>query len=271
MPEGHVTHRLAADLTDGFGGREVRVSSPQGRFAASAALLDASMLGKAEACGKQLLIRFEAPIRDPIVQIHLGLVGRLQLRPLGAPVGQVRLRINDDVVAADLSGPQLCRLVTPAEQVGVMAALGADPLRCDADPQAAWLRIHASSMPVAALLMDQRVTAGVGNIYRAEVLFRHRIDPFCTGNRLKRHSWEAIWADLVYLMALGVRDARIDTVFPEHTPQAMGRPERIDAHGGEVYVYRRDGQPCLVCGSRVRTAVLEGRNLYWCGRCQRRH
>ena len=56
----------------------------------------------------------------------------------------------------------------------------------------------------------------------------------------------------------------------EHLPEAMGREPRVDRHGGEVYVYRRAGQPCLVCATPVRTQVLEGRNLYWCPRCQRR-
>ncbi|HKH54262.1 MAG TPA: zinc finger domain-containing protein, partial [Propionibacteriaceae bacterium] len=63
---------------------------------------------------------------------------------------------------------------------------------------------------------------------------------------------------------------RIDTVRPEHTPEAMHRPPRQDIRGGEVYVYRRTGQPCLVCGSAIRTEVLAGRNLFWCGKCQRR-
>ena len=60
------------------------------------------------------------------------------------------------------------------------------------------------------------------------------------------------------------------TVRDEHGPQAQRRDPRVDRHGGEVYVYRRAGQPCLVCGTEIRTAVLEGRNLYWCSRCQRR-
>ena len=55
---------------------------------------------------------------------------------------------------------------------------------------------------------------------------------------------------------------------PEHSPEAMGRPARVDDHGGEVYVYRRAGQACHVCGSRVRTEILSGRNLFWCPRCQ---
>ena len=58
-----------------------------------------------------------------------------------------------------------------------------------------------------------------------------------------------MWDDLVELMAEGVRTGRIDTVRPEHTPEAMGRPPRVDDHGGEVYVYRRTGQPCHVCGA----------------------
>jgi endonuclease-8 len=77
-----------------------------------------------------------------------------------------------------------------------------------------------------------------------------------------------MWDDLVELMAHGVRTGTIDTVRPEHTPEAMGRPPRVDDHGGEVYVYRRTGQPCLVCGAVVRTRVLGGRNLFWCPRCQ---
>ena len=116
--------------------------------------------------------------------------------------------------------------------------------------------------------MDQGVFAGVGNIYRAEVLYRHRLDPFRPGRTLRRGQFDAVWADLVELMAEGVRTGRIDTVRPEHLPEAMGRPPREDRHGGEVYVYRRAGQPCLVCGRRVRITELAGRNLYWCTRCQ---
>jgi len=101
-----------------------------------------------------------------------------------------------------------------------------------------------------------------------EVLYRHRIHPLRPGHTLRVGQWRAIWADLVDLMAEGVRTGRIDTVRPEHTPEAMGRPPRVDDHGGEVYVYRRTGQPCLVCGSRVRTAVLVGRNVFWCPHCQ---
>ena len=78
-----------------------------------------------------------------------------------------------------------------------------------------------------------------------------------------------MWDDLVVLMAEGVRTGRIDTVHvPSTRPRRWAGRRGVDDHGGEVYVYRRTGEPCFVCGSTVRTEVLAGRNLFWCPRCQ---
>jgi endonuclease VIII len=270
MPEGHTLHRLALDLSEAFAGERVRVSSPQGRFADSAALLDGQVVTGAEAWGKQLFVEFPG---EQHVHIHLGLYGKLDLKPYTAepplPVGQVRLRLVGGDTFADLRGATTCNLVTTAQRDAVVAKLGPDPLRDDADPGRAWLRISRSRTTIGALLMDQSVLAGVGNVYRAEVLFRQRIDPMRPGNTLRRQQWDAIWDDLVELMKDGVEKNRIDTVRDEHTPEAMGRPPRKDDHGGEVYVYRRNGQPCLVCGTSVRTTELQQRNLFWCPKCQR--
>lgn len=266
MPEGHTLHRLARDLDDAFLCTRPRVSSPQGRFERSAQLICGRPFGGAQAHGKHLFLDFG----DQVVHIHLGLIGAFRLAAPAPPRGQIRLRIETENVAADLSGPQVCTLRTPAEAAVRAAALGPDPLRPDADERVAWNRIRRSSRPIAALLMDQSVLSGVGNVYRAEVLFRQRVRPDTEGRQLSRRSWSAIWTDLTELMPLGVTHNRIDTVRAEHTPEVMGRPPRIDDHGGEVYVYRRAGEPCHVCGSRIRTSSLAGRNLFWCGRCQRR-
>lgn len=267
MPEGHVTHRLARTLSADFAGGGVAVSSPQGRFADAAALLDGSDLVSAEACGKHLFVEFSG---DRIVWIHLGLIGKLQFADLDTPGSPetLRLRIAARGMRADLRGPQWCRLITPAEKDAVVQSAGPDPLRGDADPERAWAKVHRSRKPIGALMMDQAIFAGVGNIYRAEVLFRHGIDPLVPGNVISRETFDSVWADLVELMPLGVRDGRIDTVLPEHTPEAMGRPPRVDRHGGEVYVYRRAGEPCLVCGIEVARSDLVGRHLYWCPTCQ---
>lgn len=272
MPEGHTLHRLAGELTTAFAGRPVRVGSPQGRFADSAALLDGQVLEGAQAWGKQLFVEFPG---ERFVHVHLGLIGKFDVHigvgEVPLPVGQVRLRIAaaDASAYADLRGATACELWTAEQRDAVIARSGPDPIRPDADPLRAWERIRRSRQPIGGLLMNQKVLAGVGNVYRAELLFRHRMHPLRPGNTLRVGQWQAMWDDLVVLMAEGVRTGRIDTVRPEHTPEAMGRAPRRDDHGGEVYVYRRTGQPCLVCGSSVRTAVLEGRNLFWCPSCQR--
>lgn len=273
MPEGHTLHRLAGHLGAAFAGRRVAVSSPQGRFAEAAAQLDGSVLEHAEAWGKHLFLAFPG---ERWVHVHLGLYGKLDVHPdvdeVPEPVGQVRLRL---VAAdargrayADLRGATACELLTGPQRDAVLERQGPDPLRADADPDRAWERIRRSRTPIGALLMDQSVLAGVGNVYRAELLFRHRLDPQRPGRTLRVGQWRAVWDDLVVLMTEGVRTGRIDTVRPEHEPEAMGRPPRRDDHGGEVYVYRRHGQPCLVCGRTVRTTEMAGRNLFWCNRCQ---
>lgn len=287
MPEGHTLRRLADDLSAAFAGRTVRVSSPQGRFAADAAQLDGSRVLGAESAGKHLFVEFDG---ERFVHVHLGLIGQFDVHAgleervdaVPEPVGQVRLRLVTvpsgqrgegeprATSYADLRGAILCDLVGPARREEVLGRLGPDPLRSDADPDLAWRRISRSHRPIGDLLMDQKVLAGVGNVYRAEVLFRHRIHPLRPGNTLRVGQWRAMWADLVDLMGEGVRSGRIDTVRPEHSPEAMGRSPRQDDHGGEVYVYRRTSMPCHVCGSTVRTGELVGRNIFWCPRCQPR-
>lgn len=270
MPEGHTLKRLALELTAAFAGGPTRVSSPQGRFAAEAALLDGATLRRADSAGKHLFLDFS---EDHLVHIHLGLIGAFRLAEVidgepAAPVGQVRLRLHNATTYADLRGATQCDLIGAERRAAIVSALGPDPLNPEADAQEAWHRIRRSHRPIGDLLMDQHVLAGVGNVYRAEVLFRHRLHPLRPGDTVRAAQFAAIWADLVELMNAGVRTGRIDTVAPEHTPEAMGRPPRVDDHGGEVYVYRRQGQTCFVCDSIVRTGELVGRNTFWCPRCQ---
>lgn len=269
MPEGHTLYRLAADLRATFAGETVRASSPQGRFTEGAAVLDGRVLESAESVGKHLFARFD---NDAILHVHLGLYGEFPIRPVPvpAPVGTLRLRLEGTTAYADLRGPTACELIDDSALERVLARLGPDPLRPDADPELAYARIHSSTRPIGALLMDQRVLCGVGNVFRAEVLYRARLHPLTPGRNVSKRRWSAMWVDLVTLMAYGVETGRIDTVRPEHQPAAIGHEPPAGTHGSEVYVYRRHGMPCHVCFARVRRQVLEGRNLYWCPTCQRR-
>ncbi|MCE6993549.1 Fpg/Nei family DNA glycosylase [Saccharothrix sp. S26] len=265
MPEGHTLHRLAKLHQRRYAGSTVRVSSPQGRFPAS--LVDGRLFERAEAHGKHL---FHVYGPDATVHVHLGLYGTFteSPHPVTEPVGQVRMRLSGPTHWTDLRGPNRCEILTDVEVAALRARLGPDPLRRDAKPDLAYARIARSRQSVAVLLMDQTVLAGVGNVYRAEVLFRHGVHPLVPGNRVDRALWDDLWHDLVVLMRAGVKVGRIDTVRPEHLPEVTGRAPRQDRHGGEVYVYRRTGQPCLVCGTPVAAAELAGRNLYWCPTCQ---
>ena len=241
--------------------------SPQGRFAAGAKRISGATLRATEAYGKHLLHHYDP---GDILHVHLGLYGTFTdgAGEPPEPVGQVRLRLVSDRHWLDLRGPAACELLTPAEVDALRARLGADPLRDDADPEAAYEKIRRSAKAIGALLLDQAIVAGAGLVYVSEVLFRAGIPPTLPGSDLPKTQWKLMWTDLRTLMRHGVATGRIDTVRDEHSPEAMGRPPRVDRHGGEVYVYRRAGQGCLVCGSVIRRATLAGRNSYWCPRCQ---
>lgn len=278
MPEGHVIHRLADEFTRIFGTQRLHITSPQGRFATEAALVDGSRLERAEAFGKHLFLHFDAASDEHIIYIHLGLIGHLRFEDREKVWGQIRVRIetlDDDGssedatnLAANLRGPQWCRLITDEEYAIAVGKIGEDPIRDDANPRQVWAKVQRSKRSIGSLLMDQKLFAGVGNIYRAEVLFRHQQSPFTPGNAIDRSVFFAMWEDLVALMRQGVVDGEINTVRAEHTPEVMHRPARDDEHGGEVYVYRRAGDDCYVCGSDIAMKAYEGRNLFWCPTCQ---
>ncbi len=267
MPEGNVIHNQARRLSRAFARHVVTIDSPQGRFADGAALVDHHVLTGCEAHGKHLFIGFD---NDLWIHVHLGLFGKWRIGKQPEPEvhGQIRLRIRGNDKYAELRGPTMCEVLTAPEKVIAIAKIGPDPIRRDSDPRRAWVRVERSKAAIGSLLMDQKTFAGVGNIYRAEVLFRHGISPFRPGQEIRWAEFEAMWADLVDLMSQGTKRGRIDTVRAEHMPEVMGRRARKDRHGGEVYVYRRAGQDCYLCGTGIELSDMQGRKLYWCPSCQ---
>jgi formamidopyrimidine-DNA glycosylase len=265
VPEGHTIHRLAREHRPLLVGKPVAVSSPQGRFAAGAALVDGHVVTKIEPYGKHLWYGFDS---GHLLHVHLGLYGHWSGGPLPAPEprGALRVRITTGDAWLDLRGPTHCDLVTPAERRAVLARLGPDPLRGSADPEQAWARITRSKTAIGQLLMNQEVLAGVGNVYRAEILYRAGLSPFRPGRDVTRADWDGIWSDLVTNMKDGVRTGRIVTTDREDRERRRGTASREDSH----YVYRRDGLPCRRCGTEVRTEVMAARNLFWCPTCQPR-
>jgi endonuclease VIII len=274
VPEGHTIHRQAAALKRALGGRPVTVNSPQGRFEAGAALLDGRVLARAEANGKHLFLGFAGGLGvrpQSWLHVHLGLIGSWTFGPLddGRPPGArgaVRVRLVGQSEYADLRGPTVCEVLTTPDVAAVRARLGADPLRKDADHGRAGRRVLKSAVPIGALLMQQQVVAGVGNVFRAEALFRARVNPWTPGRNLDQVTWDGLWADLVVLLKDGVRRGRIVTTLPRDRDRVSGAARPEDAH----YVYRRTGLPCRICGTAVVTEPMVGRNLYRCVVCQTR-
>ncbi len=263
MPEGHTIHRLARDHRPLLVGRPVSLASPQGRFATGAELLTGRLVEDIEPYGKHLFYAFAG---DLLLHVHLGLYGKWQsgFGPPPEPRGALRLRMTAGPAWLDLRGPTACEVVTPPDRDRVLARLGPDPLRRDADPDLAWARLSRSRRPVGELLMDQQVLAGVGNVYRAEVLYRSGLWPYLPGRAVARPVWDALWEDLRVLLRAGVRQGRIVTTEREDRDRRSGTARLTDAH----YVYRRHGLPCRRCGAEVRTRVMQQRNLFWCPTCQ---
>jgi len=264
MPEGHTIHRIAKDHSPLLTGRPIRVSSPQGRFSADAALVDGLVLDRIEPFGKHLFYWWANGL---VGHVHLGLFGKFRVArgPEVPPVqGLVRMRMTTDLGTIDLAGPTDCSIGSADSRDAIVARLGPDPLRRDAKAADAIVRMRKSRQPVGALLLDQKVLAGVGNVYRAEALFVNGIHPSRPGAELSVEEAQSLWVTIASMLKQGVKDNRIITIDRSEFPVNKGRVRR----GDNTYVYHRD--ICLRCGTPVQIVELGGRACYFCPVCQPR-
>lgn len=184
------------------------------------------------------------------------------------PVGQVRVRFVTESAVADLRGPTACEVLTAEEVATVLERLGPDPANeNDAEAASRFIeRARRKRSPLGLVLMDQSVLAGVGNVYRAELLFRAGIDPHTPANAVSEEQLHALWLDWAYLLDIGIRVGQmmtIDGLTGSEYARALRR--RSDRH----WVYKREGLPCRRCGTHVALELMANRKLYWCPGCQR--
>lgn len=335
MPEGHSVHRIARQFRANFMGERVAVSSPQGRFAQGAKLLDGREMTAARAVGKQMFLGFadDAWLRvhlgiygawdfagdvrvDPSIEIHgvqgLAAAGRIgqtgeygraaSVRPLdeaaedslfsiGAPraarvrmaesekagaalsefppepVGQVRARLLTSRVCADLRGPTACEVLSGDEMAQVVAKLGPDPANANtpAERERFITRAGKKRTPIGLVLMDQTVVAGIGNVYRAEMLFRAQLSPYRPANELPESVLGELWDDWAYLLDIGIRVGQMLTI--DGLSGADYERALID-RDARHWVYKRDGEKCRRCGATILLEEMANRKLYWCPGCQ---
>jgi len=261
MPEGHTVHRLARDHSQSLAGHRLKVSSPQGRFETESLLLTNKTLKSVEAHGKHLYYTFS---KDHILHVHLGLYGKFRLHkaPPPEPRGAVRVRFVSKTYALDLNGPNQCEILSTEQVVNSKAKLGEDPLRSDADPERVWARILKSKKPIGQLLLDQSIIAGIGNIYRAEILFLMRIHPSRPSCSLKRSTFDELWQKSVRLLELGVKYNRIITVGRDETDKPLSRLSSDE----RLWIYKKDH--CPRCKEKTQSWLLGNRQMFACSVCQ---
>lgn len=183
-----------------------------------------------------------------------------------APIGAVRVRLLTSTAVADLRGPTACEVQTPEEVDATIARLGPDPLVDGPAGEDVFVgNVRRRGVAIGQLLMDQEVVAGIGNVYRAELLFRARLDPYRPGRDVPTDVLRELWRDWSYLLGVGVETGQMltmDGLIGEDLERA--KASRDDRH----WVYHRTGEPCRVCGTPIAMAEMAGRNLYWCPKDQ---
>ena len=184
-----------------------------------------------------------------------------------APIGAVRVRLLTDESVADLRGPTACEVIDPAQVETVLAKLGPDPLVDDpTEGERRFVKtIRSKSTPIALLLMDQSVVSGIGNVFRAELLFRNRIEPHVPGKQLTEEQARALWQDWTHLLTVAVHNGQMLTM-DDLDDEALRRA--LTSQADRHWVYKRTGLPCRVCGTEIVMEEIGGRKLYWCPRDQ---
>lgn len=183
------------------------------------------------------------------------------------PVGAVRLRLLTEATCADLRGPTACEVLDPAQVDAQLARLGPDPLvDRGKNGEARFVEaVRKRRTPIGILLMDQSVVAGIGNIYRAEMLYRARLSPFQPGNTLTEEQARQLWRDWTKLLKVGVEVGQMMTIDGlRGKAKENALRNREDRH----WVYGRAGLPCRTCGTPIALTEMQGRKLYWCPACQ---
>jgi len=262
MVEGHQVHRVAILHRQRLLNSKFKATSPNGKFSAGAKAVNGRKLARVEAIGKNLFYFFgdeaEESHEQAVVHVHFGMSGQFRLhRPPGPePTANTRLALKNRDVVAYLSA-MTCQLGTPSLFQKKMAELGPDPLREDADAERFWAKLQKTSKGVGQMLMDQAVIAGIGNIYRAEILFRAGVHPEQPSNTITREQFVKLWNESALLLQRGVKTGSILTVDPaENLPEPWKRR----------YIYNHT--ICPRCKGTIRTWDIATRKAYACENCQ---
>ncbi|KAI8465749.1 MAG: hypothetical protein J3K34DRAFT_435962, partial [Monoraphidium minutum] len=265
MVEGHQCHRVAHAHRRLLMGRSFKATSPNGRFADGARAIDGKPLSRIEVHGKNLFYFFGEDQAPDVVHIHFGMSGAFRTMPLEQEserppreTTRLRLEAGGDALVAHLSAMTVAHGGLELYE-SKSSKLGPDPLREDADPELLWAKVQRCKKPIGLVLMDQTMMAGVGNIYRAEVLYKAAIHPEQPAHTLSRAAFDAVWAHSVDLLQRGFTSGSILTVDPEDA-KTLGKPWT------RRYIYNH--AQCGRCKGPVHSWDMAARTVYCCPTCQ---
>lgn len=272
MPEGH-TIRALANEWGAHVGEYYAITAPSNRvpFVSD---IDGHELVAVDSKGKHLFLGFDNRLW---LHIHLGRVGKFRWHAadeeIPEPKDTTRLRMVGQRGWVDLAGPVICAVIQDEEVGHAKAKLGPDPLHATADPTPAQERIQKSKRAIGALLMDQVVIAGIGNIYRAELLWRAKINPYRPGTEISDAEFDSLWADTVLLLSDGVRDyeaSKPTSTLGRRLPDGSNPIPEGDARPGQPHAGIRAHRAslCARCGTSIAQAEMNARTGYWCPTCQ---
>jgi endonuclease-8 len=183
------------------------------------------------------------------------------------PVGQVRVRLLNETVCADLRGPTACEVQTAEEMRISISRLGPDPANDDSEAEAQRFlsRAQKKGTAIGQVLMDQSVIAGIGNVYRAEMLFRAHLDPHTPAKTVDPSVLRELWDDWKYLLSTGITVGQMMTI---DGLQGQEYQDALRNRDDRHWVYKREGQACKRCGADIVLEEMAARKLYWCPGCQ---
>jgi endonuclease-8 len=275
MPEGDTIHRTAATLQRALGGQVVtRFESmlPKLTRIDADTPLRGRLVERVEARGKHLLIWFSG---DLVLRTHMRMNGSWHIYRPGErwqrPHADMRIVIETAAMHAVAFTVPVAEFLTARELLNhdVVGDLGPDPLTDAFSAEDAIERMQAhGDTDIADVLLDQRVIAGIGNVFKSEVLFGARVNPFLPVSQLGREQLQAIVDVATRFMRANVGAGATGGIV---TYSGMRRTTGRADPSARLWVYGRGGQPCRRCGTPIlrQKQGPYARSTYWCPRCQR--
>jgi len=234
---------------------------------AVAAELVGERIAAVERRGKYVVVRFDS---GRVLLIHLRMTGSLRHAPRGELPDDVHRRavvsLDDgaDVAYRDVRRFGTWLLLEPGELDDYLGArLGREPLGAEFTARELGRQVAGRRAPIKALLLDQRVVAGIGNIYADEALWRARIHPLRPGGELVPDELRRLRRAVREALNVGI--ARQGSTLREYSTPDGSR----GAMQHEFRVYGRTGEPCFRCGTPIEKIRAAGRGTWYCPTCQR--